>query len=293
MKPSEIIGSMPKWASATSDELVVSPAWAMPCRLGDRSCVMRLDAMRPADTIDVAITLEDEAHVLSLVDTPMFEDLHRLWSTRSDVPEPILLALIERECAPLLQLVENAARRQLKIVGLASDVPEDRLCARLCDANGMDMLSFAITATPSLVRMLGRINFIDASHPAVRETPVSSVTEIAAFVLSAADLASLAVGDALLLPEVGSVAPRLIIDGRFVVDGHGVDRFKDDGMLLVVDATTREIDLGTVLDHARAPSSPDAPQPSELRLLSSGRTLATGRLDSIAGQSAFIVESIG
>lgn len=293
MKPSEIIGSMPKWVNATSDEIVVSPAWAMPCRLGETSCVLRLDAIRPADTLDLSIMLEDEAHVLSIVDTPMFEELHGLWSTRAEVPEPIILALIERECAPLLQLIENAVRRQLKIVGLASKAPADRLCARLCDANGDEMLSFALTATASLVRTLGRLNFIDADHPSVRETPVTYVTEIAAFALSAAEIADISIGDALLLPEVGSVAPRLIVDGRFVIDGNGVDRYKDDGMLLVVDANTREMTLGEVLDHAKAPSAPAAPNPSALRLVSGGRTLATGRLDRLAGQNAFIVESIG
>ena len=293
MKPSEIIGSMPKWANATSDEIVVSPAWAMPCRFGDTSCVLRLDAIRPSDTLDLSITLEDEAYVLSIVDTPMFEELHHLWPTRAEVPEPIILALIERECAPLLQLIENAVRRQLKIVGFASEAPNDRLCARLCDANGEEMLSFAITASSSLVRALGRLNFIDANHPSVRETPVSSVTELASFVLSAADIADMAVGDALLLPEIGSVAPRLIVDGRFVVDGNGVERIKDDGMLLVVDAESREMTLGEVLDHARSPSAPSAPDPSALRLVSGGRTLATGRLDRLAGQNAFFVESIG
>jgi len=293
MKASDIVGSMPKWANATSEEIVTSQAWAMPCRLGDVSCTMRLDAIRPADTLDVAITLEDESHVLSLVDTPRFEDLHRLWSSRADVPEQILLALVERECAPLLQLVENAARRQLKIVGLASEVPEDRFCARICSSEGEDLLSFALTATPSLVRTFGRIAFIDPADPCVRDTVVSAVTEIAAFVLPAADIASIAVGDALLLPEVGTVAPRLIVDGRFAVDGNGVVPYKDDGMLLVLDAEVRDISLGEVLDHAKSPSSPDAPVPTRLRLVSSGRNIAFGTLGRLAGQNAFIVESLG
>lgn len=293
MKASEIIASLPKWANATSDEIVVSPAWTMPCRLGETSCVMRLDAPRPVDTIDVAISLEDEVHVLSLVDSAYFSDLHRLWSSRADVPEQILLALVEKECSPLLQLVENATRRQLKIVGLAKEVPLDRLCARVTSAEGEDILSFSLTATPSVVRTFGRLNFIDASDSSVRDTAVSSVTELAAFVLSAADLASLAVGDVLLLPEVGTVAPRLIVDGRFVVDGNGVAPFKDDGMLLVLDAESREITLGEVLDHAKSPSAPSAPTPTALRLVSSGRTVAFGRLDRLAAQNAFVVESLG
>ena len=143
------------------------------------------------------------------------------------------------------------------------------------------------------MRTFGRLAFIDPENSAVRDTTLSAVTEIAAFVLPAADLASIAVGDALLLPEVGSVAPRLIVDGRFVVDGNGVVPYKDDGLLLVLDAEPREISLGEVIDHAKSPSLPDAPTASRLRLESSGRTVALGRLDSLAGQYAFIVESIG
>ena len=132
MKASEILGTLPKWANATADDIVKSPAWAMPCRLGETACTMRLDANHPADALDVAIMLEDERHVLSLVDSPRFESLHALWATRAEVPEQILLALVERECGPLLQLLENAARRQLKVVGIASDEEAggERLCAR-------------------------------------------------------------------------------------------------------------------------------------------------------------------
>ena len=293
MKASDILAALPQWANATSEEIVVSPAWAMPCRIGERQCALRLDALRPTDTLDVAIKLEDERLVLSLADTPGFEELHSLWPSRAEVPAPILLALVEKECSPLLQLIENVARRQLKIVGLAEaeEVPTDRLCARLC-TESHDLLSFALTATPSLERTLGRLTFIDESHPSIRDVELPAVSEVAAFVLPAADRASLSVGDALLLPEVGSIAPRLIVDGRFVVDGNGVAPYKDDGMLIVLDAEPRTITLGEVFDHAKSPSAPNAPAPRSLRLESGGNAIAFGRLDSLAGQSAFIIEAL-
>lgn len=291
MKASEILGALPQWANATSEELAVSPAWAMPCRLGETQCEMRLDALRPADTLDVAIKLEDEPYVLSLADTPHFADLHRLWPSRAEIPEPVLLALVEKECSELLQLIENVSRRQLKIAGLADQVPEDRFCARLCTPGG-DILSFAITATPTLVRTFGKLLFIDPSHPSVREVQLPAAVELAAFALPAADRAALAVGDALLLPEVGAVAPRLIVDGRFIVDETGVAPYKDDGLLLVMDAESRTVTLGEVLDCAKSPSAPSVPPPRALRLESSGRTVALGRLDRLADQNAFFVESL-
>lgn len=293
MKTNEILASLPKWANATSEEIVVSPAWSMPCRIGEKQCVMRLDAPRPTDTLDLEIKLEDESFVLSLVDTNLFEDLHRLWASRAEVPAPILLALVEKECSPLLQLVENFSHRQLKVAGLVSadKVPADRLCARICDGDE-EIFAFSITAKPSIVRTLGRISFIDVEDSSVRDVSLPCVSEFAAFVLSAADRASLSVGDALLLPEFGTVAPRLIVDGRFVVNENGVFAFRDDGMMLVLDSNQRTITLGELLDFANSPSAPSVPTPSQLRLVSAGKPVAFGHLDSLSGQNALIVESL-
>lgn len=294
MKTSEILGTLPRWAGATADGLLTSPAWAMPCRLGDVACTMRLDAMRPADTLDVAVMLENERHVLSLVDAPRYENLHRLWPSRAEVPEPILLALVEKECGPLLQLIENAVHRQLKVLGLAAAEDDDskRLCARIC-AEGEDDLSFAITASPLVIRSLGKFLFIDQSHPSVRDDQLSAVNEYAAFALSASDLASLAVGDHLLLPEIGTSSPRLIVDGRFAVDENGVVPFVDDGRVRVLDAAPHTVSVGQVLDRAQTPSaSEETAAPTQLQLVLSGRTIASGRLERLGELRAFSIETL-
>lgn len=291
MKASEILGALPRWAKATSREIVASPAWAMPCRLGDVQCAMRLDATRPADTLDISVVLEDEPHVLSIIDTPRFPDLHRLWASRTDVPPPILLALVEKECGPLLQLVENASRRQLKVLGLADTQGGDgaeRLCARILDGDE-ELLSFAITSSQSLLDAFGKLSFIDTAHPSVREESMPAESEIAIFALSAEDLASLAPGDSLLLPEVGSMSPKFIVDNRFVVDETGVSPFRDDGRLRVLDAEPRTVTLGYLFDHAQSPAAPEAPTPAQLRLVASGKTIATGNLATLAGQSVFAI----
>lgn len=289
MKPSEIVASLPEWANATSEALLASPAWAMPCRLGEKPCTMRLDALRPADTLDIAILLEDEPHTLSLVDTSRFQNLHAVWAERAEVPEPIMLALIEKECGELLQLIENAARRQLKIVGLAgADAASgERLCARLV-SGGEYLFSFAITSTPSLVRTLGRLAFIDASHSSVRETSLPAVAEIAAFTMPHEDLAVLAPGDFLLLPEVGTVAPRLIVDGRFAVDVNGVSPWTPDSRLRVVETEARTVTLGELFKWSGEASPNNA---SGLKLERNGQTIATGRPGKLAEHPAMIIES--
>ena len=287
MKPHEILSRLPQWSGAAPEVLLDSPAWAMPCRLGDDTSTLRKVDVRPCDTLDISVLLEGERHVLSIADSPRFADLHALWASRAEVPESILLALVERECGPLLQLVENAVRRQLKMEGLASDGPDARaLFVQVED------VTFGLTRSSMVETALGQLRFIDYSHQSVRDVTLPCETELAAFTLSAADLASLAVGDALLLPEVGTVPPRLVIDGRFVVDENGVVPFKDDGRLRVVDAELRTLTQGELFDRAQNPAAEQSARPMQLKLVSSGRTVANGRLEQLASQSAFIVESL-
>ena len=278
---------LPQWADAAPEALLDSPAWAMPCRLGEDSTVLRTADVRPGDTLNLAVLLDGERHVLSIADSPRFADIHALWPSRADVPEPILLALVEKECGPLLQLVENAVRRQLKIEGLATDGPD----ARTVFAQVNDVV-FGLTRSPTVEVAFGQLRFIDCAHQAVRDTVLPCETELAAFTLSAADLASLAVGDALLLPEVGTVPPRLVVDGRFAVDENGVLSFKDDGRLSVVGAEARTLTLGELFDRAQNPVAEKSAAPAQLRLVASGKTAAQGRLEQLASHPAFIVESL-
>lgn len=287
MKPHEILSMLPQWADAAPEALLDSPAWAMPCRLGEDSTVLRTADVRPGDTLNLAVLLDGERHVLSIADSPRFADIHALWPSRADVPEPILLALVEKECGPLLQLVENAVRRQLKIEGLATDGPD----ARTVFAQVNDVV-FGLTRSPTVEVAFGQLRFIDCAHQAVRDTVLPCETELAAFTLSAADLASLAVGDALLLPEVGTVPPRLVVDGRFAVDENGVLPFKDDGRLRVVGAEARTLTLGELFDRAQNPVAEKSAAPAQLRLVASGKTAAQGRLEQLASHPAFIVESL-
>ena len=288
MKPHEILSMLPQWADAAPEALLDSPAWAMPCRLGEDSTALRMADVRPCDTLNLAVLLDGERHVLSIADSPRFTDIHALWPSRADVPEPILLALVEKECGPILQLVENAVRRPLKIEGLASESGPD---ARTVFAQVNDVV-FGLTRSPAVETAFGQLRFIDCAHQAVRDTVLPCETEIAAFTLPAADLASLDVGDALLLPEVGTVPPRLVVDGRFAVDENGVLPFKDDGRLRVVGAEARTMSLGELFDRAQNPAAEKSAAPAQLRLVASGRTAAQGRLEQLASHPAFIVESL-
>jgi len=300
MKPSEILEALPKWSNATAAELLASPAWSMPCRFGDEQCAMRLDAVHPGDAIDLAIRLEGDDHVLRIADSPSFPDLHALWAERASMPEAVLLALVEKECGPLLQLLENAVRRQLSVVGFAPSAPsadESMIYARVVGADGQDKASFALTATPAVTAVLGSLRFIDVAHPAVRDESLSVEREFAAFSFPAADASTIEVGDSVLLPEVGTVEPRFVVDGRFIVAGNTVSEWKDDGMYRAVAAELDSVTLGALFDIATgasslAPSAPPAPG-TQLRLVRLGKPVASGRLSQLGAQAALAVDVVG
>ncbi len=296
MKPLEILSSLPAWAKSTPATILASPAWTLPCRLGDETCSMRLDAPVPAETLDILIRLGDEEHVLGIIDTPSLPELHAVWAARADVPEPILLALVEKECGPLLQLLENAVRRQLQVVGLAQERTEvQTVCARVFAALG-DLMSFTLTLSPALTETLGLLRFIDPSHPSVRDSVLTAEVEVASFALGAAELAGLEPGDALLLPEVDTIPQRLIVDGRFAASAGDVIAWRDEGLLRVLSGEPREITLGALLDAAAGNADAlTVAKPAEnapLRLSRSGSVIATGRLGAVGAQRAFLVDAV-
>jgi len=288
MKPLEILSAIPRWKNATPGQIVDSPAFALACRLGETPETLRLGAVEAGDTLDLSILFGDEPHVLRLARSPRFKELDRLWDSRADVPEPILLALAEKDCGEFFQMLENAVRRQLRLAGLATAGEGSvggMLLAQVAD------VTFALTRSDAVVSAIGTLRNLDLSHPSFREETLPAETEFAAFALSAANLTSLAVGDALLLPEIGSIPPRLVVDGRFAVDEKGVSPFADDGRCRILAAEPRVVALGELFDAAENTSRIEAGAPGQLRLVQNGKTLVNGRLERLGEQPAFVVES--
>ena len=287
MKPFEILSALPQWSGLGPDAIVDLPAFALPCRLGDESATLVLGATHPADTIRLSIRLEDEPHVLSLARSPRFKELDAIWDSRADVPEPILLALVEKDAGPLLQLVENAVRRQLKLVGLAEAESPDAptLFAQVDD------VVFSLTRSTTVTAAIGNLRNLDLTHASIRSVMLPALTEYAAFSLTSSETSGLAIGDAVLLPEMGTVPARIVVDGRFALDANGVSRYNAGDLVHVFDATAKDITLGELFDAAESPRAIEATPSGALRLVAEGKTLAVGRLDRLGDQSAFIVET--
>ena len=300
MKPLEILSALPHWAKARPDAILDSPAFAMQCRLGDETVVLRRASVEPAESemLALAVSFGDEPHSLRLARSPRFPDLDKIWDSRADVPEAILLALVERECGPLFQMLENAVRKQMRLVGLedaSRRVAESQSMAfeiNHQDSQPPNCLTIMLTRSETVIAAFGVLRNLDLAHEAIRSLPLAAEVEYAAFAMPDEDVASLAIGDAVLLPEIGTMEPRLIVDGRFVLDAGGVSRYVEDSL---VRASAREkslVTLGDVFDADETPLvRPTAAPGAQLLLIRNGQEIAMGRLDRLGDQSAFIVET--
>ncbi len=283
MKPHEILSLLDAWRRKTPEELLFSPAWAMPCRLGDQQLTMRAGALRPADPLLLKVRFGETPHVLCLAPSEAFPELSRLWDVRAELPEPILLALLERECAPFFQLLENAMRRQMAIEGLGGEPDESAFCG---EVGG---IVFTLTRTPQLIQAFGRLSFLDPANEELRNTPCSAEFEYAAFAFPQKELDALEIGDAVVLPELETPAPTTIVESTLQVESNGAAApLLPDALVHLRSATPAQLRLGELFDGAIKAPAPDA---LPLKLVCAGRTVATGRLGRLAEQPAFFAET--
>lgn len=282
MKPHEILSLLGAWRNRSPEELLSSPAWAMPCRLGEEALTMRAGALRPADPLLLKVRFGETAHTLGLAPSERFPELSRLWSARADIPAPVLLALVERECAPLLQLLENAMRRQMAIESLGGTADENDFCG---EVGG---IPFTLTRTPQLVQAFGRLAFLDPANEELRNTLCSAEFEYTAFVMPQKDLESMEIGDAVVLPELETTEPCAIVENALQVGPDGAAMpLVQDTLCHVRAAEPAKIRLGDIFDGAIQIPAPHA---APMKITRAGRDIAVGHVGSLAGQPAFYVE---
>ena len=313
MNTLDLLSSLPPFRDWSAADVLASPAWAMPCRLGSEEGRLVCDgALLPADPLRLAVRFADAPATLALTDTPLFPELHALWPSRTDVPGPILLALVEKECGPLLQLLENAAGRQLAIDGLADGDAVDGKAFVLRRSSSEELCSFALTLPPAVLESFGALRNLDVAHASIRDAAFPAVVQLAAPTLSSADLESIAPGDHLLLPEVETAegpdgpAPScpnavLIVDGRLAAGAAGIAPWSDPGVLRVVLTDPAAVSFGDLADLAAAGEGDNSSfvtrhsslrEGAPLALLRGPATLASGRLSTVAGQFSFSIESV-
>ena len=279
MNAFEILKTWPELAEASAEAVFAHPAWAMPCQWGDERCVLRKSAAKPRDVIGLAVMLDDDAHFLGLGNRESYPDLHELWARKTALPPALVLALVEKECGDLLQLIENAVRRQVRVVGL--DDPEKRAGALAFDVvslvDGSIKASCVLDVKPSTVRTFGQLRFLDTGHGSIRSMERPARAVYCAFDLPGEDAAGIAAGDYLLMPELDAG-----------VAGEWLCGIPSDGMFRIVSRGETTIPFAAFADGALPP----LPAPSSLELYRGGEAIARGRFGSLCSKPAFVVEEV-
>jgi len=203
MDARELIGGWPGIGALPADEILAHPAWKLSVDCGGAAA--DLFAVATSETLPdellVSVTLDGEPHLLGLADSAAFPDLHLLWPRRSELPDALVVALIEKEAGDLLQTVENVVRMELRVLGLvaAADAggKPPRRAFRL-SGDGPEM-SFSIDLSPETVEALGVLDNIDTGHDAIRSLTRSVRAEYAAVAIPASAVPAMTVGDCLLM----------------------------------------------------------------------------------------------
>ena len=245
----------------------------------DERCFLRKSAAKPRDVIGLSISLDEDEHFLGLANRDSFPDLHQLWSEKRRLPDALILALIEKECGELLQLIENVVRRQVSVNGL--DDTAKRSGALAFDVvradDGVIRATFVLDVKQSMIRTFGQLRYLDVRHESIRNLsrPVRAV--YATFDLSEDAIKNLSPGDYLLLPEL-----------RGTTYGEWICTLPNDNRCRVVMPEEKDMQFAAFADGVLPP----CPSPSELLLVLGERVVAHGRVSQLCDQFAFEIEEV-
>ena len=282
MNAIELMEKWPGIAGADAAAVFGMDAWALGVSYAGNDATLVKDATRERDVIGLEVKFDEEVHFLSIAVSDAYPELSKVWEQKTKLPNEVLLALVEKECGALLQTLENAARRQLSIVGL---VPREEVGAKnvaaqafaLRDADGRTVCDFALSLTPSLLAEFGRLENLDAGHESIRALTRSARVEYAAFSLTDDELKGLAAGDHLLLPEIGSQPAKWLTGDE-----------PEDDRVHVLGPDTVEISFAAFADE----QLPTPPEPAVLELHFHGKCVAEGRLARLGDHPAFAIEGV-
>lgn len=263
MEANALLREWPTWSHANAETVLASPAWRMPVVYDGEETALCLADAPMDDEILLGVKFDDEAHILGIRDAAAFPDLHLLWKRRAELDANLLLALVEKECGALFQMLENAVRREFSVTGVVDAAPAGgRRTFRVND------VSFSLDLSSALTLSLGQIGFLDATHESIRSMTRSAWADYGACEVSEAEIAALAVEDRVVLPEgTPSWSVEAPADGALHVRGReaaqlSFAQFADDDL-------------------------PPVPPPTALELVRRDRTLAEGEISRIGGLPCF------
>ena len=270
-----LLEEWPTFGKANAETLFLSPAWRMETVCDGAPAVLTRMPEPQSDILWLSVTLDDETHILGIGDAEAFHDLHLVWARRDALPKEMLLALVERDCGVLFQVLEKVFRRQFRLKSLAEgpfdEVPR-RVDFRFIAENVS--LSFALDVSPLLMTELGRLRNLDPSHEAIRALKRPAWTEYAAIELLESEGEALTAGDCLVLTEGSEPAWRVTVP--------------EDDLVHVCDESVGEVTFAQMADD----EWPALSEPGRVVLFASGRVVARGSLGKLGLQRVFKVEEV-
>lgn len=277
MNAFELLQNWPSWQKVSAENIFASPAWVMPVRWRDMPCIMRKADVSFREVLGISIRLDDEENFIGIDKRETIRDLNVLWDVRDNLPDALKLALVEKECGPLLQIIENASRRQLTVVNVApSEHREGTTGFEILAEDGRILAAFDLRMTPGIILAFGMMKHIDVNHPTIRDMTRTARASFASFLLTETERTNLAPGDYLMMPELGTVPPKWQLD------------LPKEGTFLICAPGTSELTFAQFADD----NLPGVPEPTSLELLSSSGVIARGRVTKLAETPAFAIEEI-
>lgn len=269
MKPFELFKSLDPIKAMSKLDIVLHSAWSRPIIVEGEEYTLRA-AEGSTEGVNLSVSWGQEKGVLTLFDSPKFPDFSRLFPRRAEIPDAIMLAVIEKEAGVLLQALENAIRAELSISGLIEKSGEVKKF-EVVSEKGEVVFTFALTLTETILNEFARLEYLDLSHESIASMKLPAEIEFAAFPFE--ELEGLEVGDSLLLPELDTPNPGIaVLKGQatseqvrvlspeesqvtfaqVVIGGDAVRRERSEEMKLILKG--EEIGRGVVAKVGSAPA---------------------------------------
>lgn len=264
----------------SAKEVLLHPAWQMPVKIGAQQLVLKCDGNTSADSVCLKVRFGTDECLLGLAPSAAMPEFSALFQVRDAVPETIMRAVIEKEAGALFQVLEDAVRKELVIDGLAERAGE--FVSFRMHGDDKALLSFELTPIPSIVDALGDRQFLNVEHPSIADLKLDCEVEYATFALQADEIAGLASGDCLLLPEMLEEKP-----GRIRVRGKGANE-----LCRVVGTGSVSVTCSEYLaadGDMRVVKTEGEP----LALVLGGKIRAVGSLTKLGDMPALAIESVG
>ena len=99
MKPIELLSALDAFAGLDPRTILSHPAWGVSIPWDGAAATLRADAVASAETLNLSVRFGDDSCVLGLAPSALFPEISKLLPVRGDVPQPILLAVVEKEAA--------------------------------------------------------------------------------------------------------------------------------------------------------------------------------------------------